>query len=601
MSIRAETVFVNLLFFYIAGIYVAYEFASVGLQWGFAFSSFLLFAFLVILNNRYAKLKAYRYKIYTSALFYLLFFCVGGWLYLINSNNLQPGYFAKTKLDAIKIILEETPQWKGNQVRFKAKVIYGYQAKRGIACQGRLLVTLNAGKHKPITLNYGDELILPAHYRAVETPQNPSEFDYKAWLATQNIHYQVYMNQQDAILTGQNRGNTLIAFALTLRLQQIEHLKKLIVDQEAFSVASTLILGYRADLSKETLAAYSKTGTIHALSVSGMHVGIIYIVLMWSLRFMNRSTLLKILKAILIIALIWFYALVTGFSPSVLRSAIMLTCFIIAKTGRKRTNSYNILAFSAFILLVYQPFLLFDVGFQLSYLAVFGLIYLQPLLYNLLYFKYTLADKLWQFTALSLAAQLATFPLSVYYFHQFPVYFLLSNLFIMLPASLMMYLGLSMLLFRLYFLAPLLEWVINLTNTGLKWIASLPFSTISAIWWNKTALILLLVFLILFILALNKAQKKLLFPALCTLLIFQSILSFYKMQALRQQKTITFKLRRNYAVAYLYSNRAILFTDVDPESKVFQYSIKPCLDQHQVKEIQFKNGLPDLNKIKHLW
>ena len=595
MILRAETIFVNLLFFYIAGIFVSHQFSSIGLQWGFTFSVFLLFAGLFILNLGYTKLKAYRFKTYTAGLFYLLIFCVGGWLYLFNSYHLQPGYFAKTKLEAIKIILEETPQWKEKQARFKARVIYGYQANKGIACQGRLLVTLNAGKHIPIKLNYGDELILPARYTAVEIPQNPSEFDYKAWLATQNIQHQVYIHQQDVILSGQNRGHALIAFALTLRLQQIEHLKRLIVDQEAFSVASTLILGYRADLSKETLAAYSKTGTIHALSVSGMHVGIIYIVLMWCLRFMDRKVTLKILKAILIIALIWFYALVTGFSPSVLRSAIMLTCFIIAKTGRKHANSYNILAFSAFILLVYQPFLLFDVGFQLSYLAVFGLLYLQPLLYNLLYFKFTLADKLWQFTTLSLAAQLATFPLSVYYFHQFPVYFLLSNLFIMLPATLMMYLGLSMLLFRLYFLAPLLEWIINFTNSGLKWIANFPYSTISAIWWNKTALILLFVFLILFVLALNKAQKKLLFPALGALLLFQSILSFQKMQAFRQQKTIVFKLRRNYAIAYLKSNKAILFTDLAPESKVFQYSIKPCLDEHHIKEIQFKNGVPDLN------
>jgi len=248
------------------------------------------------------------------------------------------------------------------------------------------------------------------------------------------------------------------------------------------------------------------------------------------------------------------------------------------------------MAFSAFILLIDQPLLLFDVGFQLSYISVFGLIYLQPLIYKQLYFKFKWADRLWQFTALSLAAQLATFPLSIYYFHQFPVYFLWSNLFIMLPVTLMMYIGLGMLLFRLYVLAPVLELIIKFTNAGLKWIANLPYSTISALWWDKTALILLISFLVFFILALKHRHKKLLFTALIAFLLLQSSLAMQQLKAYRQQKTIVFKLRKNYAVVHIESHRAILYTDVHPTSKVYQYSIKPCLDQHQVKVVQIQPG-----------
>lgn len=571
-----------------AGIFVAHRHPSLALQQGMEICIFLLFASLLVVNISYAKFKAYRYKVILTNLLYLLIFCIGGWSLLLHTSNLQPDHFSKIKLEAISVILDEAPQLKGNQIRFKAKVNYGYRAQQVISVQGRLLVTINAGKLKPMVLNYGDELLLPASYTVIEGPQNPAEFDFKGWLANQNIGHQIYIHQQSTVLTGRHRGQPLITYALALRQRQIEKLEKLIHDREAFAVASTLILGYRADLSKETLAAYSNTGTIHALSVSGMHVGIIYVVLTWLLSFLDRWKVAKLLRTLLIIGLIWFYALVTGFSPSVLRSAIMLTCFILAKTWSRRSNSYNIMAFSAFVLLIDQPLLLFDVGFQLSYIAVFGLIYLQPLIYKQLYFKFNWADKLWQFTALSLAAQLATFPLSIYYFHQFPVHFLWSNLFILLPVTLMMYIGLGMLLFRLYVLAPVLEFIIKFTNAGLKWIADLPYSTISALWWDKTALILLISFLILFTLALNYRHKKLLFTALIVFLLLQGSLSMQQLKAYRQQKTIVFKLRKNYAIAHLESHQAILYTDVDPASKVYQYSIKPCLDQHQVKVVQIE-------------
>jgi competence protein ComEC len=600
LSTRAETVFVNLLFFYTAGIFMAWQEPSLALQYSFGIISLLLLLGLLVINTGYAKFSAYRYKTYTALLFYLLLFCIGAWSCLMHNNFIQPNYFVGKNLSSIKVVVDEAPQWKGKLVRFKARVIYGCRAQTFVPCQGRLLVTLTAGNNQPRSLFYGDALLLPASFTAIEKSQNPSEFDYKAWMAMQNIYHQVFLDQEYALLSGQHQGNPLIAFALRLRQQLVNRLNMLIHDREAFSVAATLILGYRADLSKDTLAAYSKTGTIHALSVSGMHVAIIYIVLVWLLGFMDKKRLFKILKTLLIIGIIWFYALLTGFSPSVLRSAIMLTSYILAKTWHRRTNSYNILAFAAFVLLVNDPFLLYDVGFQLSFLSVFGLIYLQPLLYQLAYFKNKWADKLWQFCAMSMAAQLATFPLSVYYFHQFPVYFLVSNLFIMLPATLMMYLGLSMLLFRLYFLAPLLELIISFTNKGLKWIANLPYATIAAIWWNKTELMLVSCFLILMILAITRQQKKLMLTSFMALLLFRLSVSFHEMQHQRQQKIIVFKLNRNYAIVSLQSTKAILYTDLTPSSSLFLYSVKPCLDQHQITEIQFKKEHPDLKKIKHL-
>jgi competence protein ComEC len=363
-------------------------------------------------------------------------------------------------------------------------------------------------------------------------------------------------------------------------------------------------LGYRANLNRETLAAYSKTGTIHALSVSGAHVGIIFFLLNAMLKFLERKKILKMIKLIVICSLIWYYALLTGFSSSVLRSAIMITIFILAKSFNRSSNNYNILAFTAFILLVYNPFYIWDVGFQLSFMAVFGLIYLQPKIYKWLSFKNKWADKLWSATALSLAAQLATFPLSVYYFHQFPVYFLFGNIFILLPLIALMYLGIGILVLRVYFLAPIFEWIINFTNNGLKIIADLPFSGITSIWLNKWQLLVLCIAIAIIVYALANYQKKLLTIGLCLLIGYQSYAVYTKLSALQQQKIVFFTLRKNYATAFVKANKAILVTDLKPDDKNFQFFVEPGLDKMQVEDVLFIDWkkdtiLTNFTKVDH--
>ena len=597
---RSETMFVHLLFVYIAGILYGHLFPSLFAQHLYAGLSIVLFLCLLALNIGYQKFKVYRYKSYWSPLLYLLIFFTGAWAYLIQVQTLQTRHFSKQQAKMMKIVIDDEPQRKGNLYRFRAKVINTYGFQSTMACIGKILVTVPVQNDPKSIFAYGEVLLVPANYQTTSPPQNPGEFDYKSWLATHQVYHQLYLPPEKIHRLNQHAGHPLLSYAIKLRKQQVAYFERTLHSTEAIALASTLILGYRADLSKETLAAYSKTGTIHALSVSGMHVGIIYIVLHAFLQFMDKSRGLKVCRTILIISLIWFYALLTGLSPSVLRSAFMLSTFIIGKTISRRSNSYNTMAFSAIALLIYQPLLLFDLGFQLSYLSVFGLIYLQPLLYQLVYFKYRWADKLWNYAALSIAAQVATFPLSVYYFHQFPLYFLFSNFFILLPVTLMMYLGLVMLLGKLEFLAPLLEYTITFMNKGLSWIAELPFATISAIWLLPLELLLLVAVVIFIIQAILKAQKYSLFIAAAALLCLQSSLTLRRLQSRQQQKTVVFKLHKQHAVAYIRGNYALLYTDLEPDNPAYQYTIKPCLDLHQVSYLQIKNAHPDFRKIKHL-
>lgn len=579
---KAEYVFVRVLIPLICGIWVTYYLPSVHLLNGFVVAAELLLTLLFIINIAYKSRKAYRFKGYTAVLIFSFFFAFGGCLCLWHNQKLQPDYFGTQKYPVLKVWVNNEPEQSADILRFKTQVVQAYRDDKTFRVSGQLLLALKLDTIHPIKLKYGDELLINANYLPVEPPYNPAEFDFKAWLASQNVYDQAFINQNHLIKTGQNTGNPIIKMALALRAKQILKYRKLIKNNEAFAVASTLILGYRADLSAETLSAYAKTGTIHALSVSGSHVAIIFFILDFTLLFLDKKRGTKLLKLLLICGSIWFYSLISGLSPSVVRSAIMISIFIVAKTFAKNKNSYNSLAFAAFCQLVYQPFLWFDVGFQLSYLSVFGLIYLQPKIYAWLYVPNKWLDKIWSLVALSLSAQIITFPLAIYYFHQFPIYFLLGNLFISLPLLLMMILGIAILFPFLDHLAPALAWLININNSVLKWIADLPFSTVSTIWIDQKALFLLILALGFIIYGLAHYQKKILYTGLVCYFIYQGFVTAHDLEIIKQKKIIFFSLRKNYAAAFITGQKAILITDLKQSDKNFQFFVAPALSQLQI-------------------
>jgi len=584
---KTEYIFVRILFPFILGICIFYFFPALAyVRWLTVTLSAILLA-LLFLNHTYKRLSIYRYKGSVGILIYLLFFNLGSLFCLLNNESLKQNYFAKTKCDYLKVWVNNEPQQTGNILRLKANVVTGYQKGKPISLSGQMLLTIKLDSLKPIKLKYGDEMMISLKYTTVEPPYNPAEFDFKAWLASQNVYHQAFVYKNHIVNTKNNFGNPIIKIALTIREKQVAKYRSLIKSDEAFAVASTLILGYRADLSEETLSAYSKTGTIHALSVSGAHVAIIYVVLDFMFFFLNKNRALKIAKLLLICTLIWGYALLTGLSPSVVRSAIMISILITAKVLSKKTNSYNVLAFSAFGQLVYNPFLIWDVGFQLSYLAVFGLIYLQPKIYRFLYTEHRWIDKLWSITSMSLAAQIVTFPLSIYYFHQFPVYFLFANLFITIPLILMMYLGIGVLIPSFGFLAPAFEWIINFTNAVLNLIANLPYASFSSIWINLSEFSLLCISLGIFIYALTKFNKSLLFSSVLLFLCYQLLILRDDLKVFRQRKIIFFSLRKNYAAAFINGKEAVLVSDLASKDKNYTFSVEPSLSQLQIDKINF--------------
>lgn len=552
-------------------------------------------ATLFALNMSYAYFDLYRRKPYIAIIISILFFVMGCAATSNGNEFLSKTHFSKKDFNYLRIMVAQEPQIKGVYLSFKAEVLSSYDKHSEANVTGHLLVSIKVDTVKPLTFKYGDELIIPNLVKETIANPNPATFNYKKWLSLQQIHHQIFLRQEDVQMLGHNTGNAVIKLALAIRAKQVLYFRKILKSSDVYAVASTLILGYRSDLSADVLGYYSKTGTIHALSVSGMHVGLIYLVLSSIFSFLNRSALARLARGIIILLLIWAFTFITGLSPSVLRSAVMISAFIIGKGINRSANGYNTLAFSAFIILLYDPMLLWDIGFQLSYLAVLGLIFLQPILEHWFFFKNKVLRKAWSALSISMAAQLFTFPISIYYFHQFPLYFLISNLFILLPVTAIMYLGILVLILRLDFLAGPLEWLISFTNSGLRHLSELPFASLNSIWINKFELLVLSAAIISLLISLQSYRKYLLMISLSLYLLLQTSTGLEKYSVLNQRTLLIYNIRKHYAIAFISANEAVILTELQTNEKLFKQNILPYLEQQRVTKIICTT---DLNSIE---
>jgi competence protein ComEC len=603
---KGEIPFVVLFLPFLTGLGFGLHYSSITflscLQYTLAFLAFIF----ILLNLTYRRLHLYKFKWLGGTLIHLLLFFLG-WFIIVNHNEMNnKDHFSGKPADYLIVKISNEPKVSGNLRRFTATVEASISNGKRTLNTGALLLAIKDSAAK--SLYYGDELLIASTYKPVDPPLNPAEFNYKKYLANQNIHYEAFLFSKQYYVLNHNTGNAVIAYSLRLRQQLVNKLKSNMHNPEAIAVASTLILGYKANLGNDVLQAYSKTGTIHVLSVSGAHVAILLILLSFSLSFLDRFKSGKLLKAILIISIIWGYSLLTGFSPAVCRAAVMITMVIIGKTYNRHINTLNILAISAFFLLLYDPFLITDVGFQLSYLAVFGLIILQPVIYNLIDVKNKWADKLWILCSVSIAAQVITFPLSAFYFHQFPVYFLISNLFILIPAAIIMYAGFATLLFSFVpvisgLFGYILEQSILIMNKVLTLIEHAPYSGINKIWLTTTEYLLLYGFIICIFYFLYQQSARLLKLSLCIMLLLAASISFKRWENLRSDNITFLNLRKHTGIVFKKGSNAVVLSDLRDTDKIYRYSIQPYLDSCQAINVKLfvidnTNSSPLINKLE---
>ena len=430
-------------------------------------------------------------------------------------------------------------------------------------------------------LRYGDLIAIDAPVGEVQGPKNPAEFDYRAYLHRKGITGQTFLKDTDWIDLQINKANPIYAFSYHFRDILLASLQRCGLHGDEFDVAAAVLLGYDDSLADHVRKKYAAAGSMHILCVSGMHVGIIYLVASALLGFLKRKKWHKTLKHGILLALIWFYALIAGLTPSIMRSAMMISFVIIGEMIGRKGFVINSIAASAFILLCINPNNLFEVGFQLSYAAVIGIVVLQKPLYNLFYVKSKILDKAWEITTVALVAQIATIPFTLFYFNQFTSYFWLSNLF-MTPISFLVVMG-GMLLLMVSWI-PFVNVVLGQLVWGMvyvmNWIAltidSLPFSLLKGLYVNEFEFFMLLFAILLLLVAFASRNRKMLIGTLSSLLLFMVSLTM-RIYSTDDQKGITFySLRKHTAVDFIAGNQHILLADstlMSDESTV-DYSLK---------------------------
>lgn len=411
---------------------------------------------------------------------------------------------------------------------------------------------------------YGDEILFKTRLEKIVNLNNPGEFDFAKYLKTKKIFYTANIKSSQILITNKNKASKIIAFAKKLRKNLLKIYQKYNINNEEYAIISALSLGYKDELDFETKQIFSKTGTMHILAVSGLHVGAIFLVLNTLLKFLEKKKLLSILKSLIILFSLWLFALISGLSPSIVRACLMLSLIIIAKLINRTTNIYNVIAASAFIILSINPNLLFDVGFQLSYSAVLSILLLQPLIYKLIFIKNKILDYIWSLISVSIAAQIGTMPLGFYYFNQFPNYFFIANIFAVPFATLILYCSLFLLLLNFLPLIPnLLAFILTISTKilyhSIKFIHNIPYSYTDNIFFEPVQIFILYVIIILIFTWLHKRNSKYFYFSLIAIATFFSI-NFFRNYEILKPKIISYNFPNKLVIQFIDNKNNILLT-----------------------------------------
>lgn len=424
-------------------------------------------------------------------------------------------------------------------------------------------------KDFPRPYSYGDVLLIKGSPQLVKPPSNPGEFDLQRNLHFKNIHHQHYLTDGQAILIGHEPGNPFIAAAIHVRLWADRQLKTYVHGDREQATASALVLGVTDGLDSDLLQAYASTGAMHVLAVSGLHVSIIYWIILLLGRPLEKLKSGKATLAVMSVVLLWIYAFVTGWSPSVLRAVMMFTFVAMARPWKQSTNIYNTMAASAFCLLLYDPFFVMSVGFQLSYIAVFGIVFIHPHLYVLWEPKSRLWDEIWKVVSVSIAAQLATVPISLYYFHQFPNYFLIANLLVIPASFVVLVVGLAVLPVAFVpviasIVGSVLQWVIWLMNSIIMIIGSLPFAVIKNIYIDGTQALLLAGITLSILLCLLLKNVRWLWVALVLVIGFSIVDWIHVMSVVKKNHITVYNVNGKTAIDLISNGSLYCYGDFDP-------------------------------------
>lgn len=537
----------------------------------------LLLFLLVILIHKSSWLSTYHLRwLWGIALFGLLFFTG---IYLINIQKKNSDLPLLNEI-FFTAVVTNNPQTKEHSIKINLEVDK-YCDTAGIwhtVSEGIIAYTVNdSSLTMPKT---GDKLLCRAAITPLNQPQNPNEFDYSAYMARRGVFASVYLKKSQFKIIDNDRLPFYREIPLLIQRFVYKCFRQVGITDNELAVITALTIGDKQYLDDSIKQSFTSAGVIHLLAVSGLHVGVIFMAINLVLSiFSSQKRLLIIFKIFFTLTTLWLYASIVGFSASVTRATLMFSFLAIAQVINKQRSTYNFIAASAFIICIINPYSIFEVSFQLSYAAVLGIVYFQPKIYKLSQSKHVVIKKIWQLASVALAAQLTTTPIVLYYFHQFPTYFLPANIVLVIFTTLLIYTAFLLLTFCwMPFVSKQLGWLLNygikLLNDAVQWVEALPRSLIEGVYINTAQCLLLLFALIVLAFYWTYRNPKTLILVMLLLIVVFGVRTHHISQ-LRQQQTITvYNTNKSTFISFIDGQQGYILRDSLHQYNYFDYQTK---------------------------
>lgn len=454
--------FLRILAPFIAGILFSIYYSLNFVNSFVILSGLALLTTFYLLKNRFPIFKK-AFTICSDAFLFCFAIALVNQSRMSSQTDFYGNFSRKDSLNKIIATVNDIPVEKEKWIKYQLKVLEIKNGENYTQASGNLIVYFR--KHSNLNIKHGQTLLLNVNLIETDSPKNPYEFDYRAYLENKQIYHICFADSFSYhILKVEPQLNSVWQFGLDIKQQLLSALKNCGLTTDAYSICAALLTGYDDDIDKSIMEAFSHSGTLHVLSVSGLHTGLIYLVLSFLFDFVDRNKNKKLIRFIFITVCLWLFALITGFSAPVLRAVIMFNLLGVGNIffRNDKYNHINILLVSAFILLCYNPFFICDVGFLLSYFALLGILIFGPVFQSM----YTPENKIlkytWQSVTTSFAATLSTLPITLFYFKQFQLWFFVCNL-IVVPATFMLLLLALLAIFKIHFVSLII-------NTSVKWL-----------------------------------------------------------------------------------------------------------------------------------
>lgn len=518
---------------------------------------------IVVTHHVLLKRSSAWYPVNGIAIF-LFMLCTGMLLREHHELAFEKGSASVTKEAPVMVRIVSDPEPKEHNVRCIAEVNAVLVDSIWHVCNAKTMLYMKRNALSE-QLRFGDELLVMKGVTFPTPPMNPEEFDYAGWLKRKGIAFVCFAGEE-----WQKKNHTEPSWMKARALELRGYFRRRMVESgltgQELAVSEALLLGQSSEIDPQLLASYSASGTLHVLSVSGMHVALVFVVLLKMLAPLERSRKGKWISFAVQFFVIWFYAFLTGMSPSVLRAVTMLSVVIAGKIINRKAHLLNTLAASAIILLVTDPMLLEDAGFLLSYCAVAGIVIVQPIVDGWWKPRAKIFKVLWSLVSVTLAAQVFTFPLGLYYFQQFPTWFVLTNLVIIPLSTICLYGGLVFLSLSWWtwltgFLAIAFGFLIALLNACVSYTEFLPAAVIHTSGWTLFEIVLLYAVIAGVLLAFRWKVKRVVFAtSACLIVLLVCVAAGRRINYAVNELTV-FHINKGMVIGIVENGAVTLLTD----------------------------------------